>query len=29
MLHGFDDVEARDISAFTRGCDALCAGITV
>jgi len=29
MLHGFDEVEARDISAFTRVCDALCAGITV
>jgi hypothetical protein len=28
MLHRFQDVDARDISAFTRVFDALCAGMT-
>jgi len=29
MLSGFQDVDARDISAFTRVFDAPCAGMTV
>jgi len=28
MLHGFEDVDARATSAFTRAFDAPCAGIT-